>query len=156
VQLNEGLKQLLQQPLMIILGTADPDLRPAIARAMGIVESKQEGHLEAVFSNWQWPETAVNIRETGRVALTIASPSKYTSYQMKGRAWVRAPTLAEIERSVAYMQAIEAELISLGVPPNLTGPWLCNRDPMLVTVDITEIYVQTPGPKAGMTAERLA
>jgi len=82
VQLSESLKQFLREPLMALLGTASTDLRPAIARGMGVYEAQQEGHLEIVFSSWQWPETANNIRETGRMAMTVASPSKYTCYQI--------------------------------------------------------------------------
>jgi len=150
VQLSESLKQFLREPLMIILGTASTDLRPAIARGMGVYEAQQEGHLEIVFSSWQWPETAPNIRETGRLAMTVVSPSKYTSYQIKGKAWVSAPKPAEIERSNDYIRTMEAELRGLGVPPNLTGPWLTNCEPLLATLNVSEIYVQTPGPNAGM------
>jgi hypothetical protein len=152
VQLSESLKQFLRQPLMVILGTASTDLRPAIARGMGVFEAEQEGHLEIVFSSWQWPETAPNIRETGRMAMTVVSPSKYTCYQVKGKAWVNTPKAAEIERSDGYIRSMAAELHGLGVPPNLTGPWLTNRDPLMATLNVSEVYVQTPGPNAGMLA----
>jgi hypothetical protein len=152
MQLSESLRQFLREPLMIILGTASTDLRPAIARGVGVYEAEQEGHLDIVFSAWQWPETAANIRETGRMAITVVSPSRYVSYQLKGKAWIRAPKPAEIERSEEYIRAIEAELHGLGVAPHLTGPWLTNREPLLATLDVSEIYVQTPGPNAGMAA----
>jgi len=47
---------------------------------------------------------------------------------------------------------MEVELHGLGVPPNLTGPWLTNREPLLATLNVSEVYVQTPGPNAGMLA----
>lgn len=152
VQLSESLKQFLREPLMIILGTASTDLKPSIARGMGVYEAEQDGHLEIVFSSWQWPETATNIRETGRMAMTVVSPSKYVSYQLKGKAWIRAPKPAEVERADSYIRFVEAELHGLGVPPNLTGPWLTDREPLLATLNVAEIYVQTPGPNAGMAA----
>lgn len=152
VQLSESLKQFLREPLMIILGTASTDLRPAVARGMGVHEAEQEGHLEIVFSAWQWPETAQNIRETGRMAVTVVSPSKYTSYQIKGKAWVSTPKPTEIERSDDYIRSMEAELHGPGVPRNLIGPWLTTREPLLATLNVSEVYVQTPGPNAGMLA----
>jgi len=150
LQLDHGLKQFLKQPLMIILGTADRVGRPAIGRGMGVFESEQDGHLDLIFSTWQWPDTATYIRETGRLAVTLASPSSYTSYQMKGKAWLRHAKPDDIERSDDYIEAIDMELQRLGVPPKLTLPWLCNREPLVATLNVSEIYVQTPGPRAGM------
>lgn len=154
MQFSEDLRQFLRQPLMMILGTANAANRPAIARAMGAFEAAQDGHLDIVFSSWQWPETAADIRETGRMAMTVVSPSKYTSYQLKGKAWLRLPKPEEIEQSNGYIVAVEAELARLGVPLAVRAPWLTNREPMLATLNVGEIYVQTPGPNAGMSAGR--
>lgn len=137
---------------MIIMGTADRTGRPSIGRAMGTFEGEQDGHLDLVFSVWQWPDTAAHIRDTGRLAVTVTSPSRYTSYQMKGKAWLRSAKAEDIDRSEAYIAAIDAELRRLGVPAKLTLPWLCNREPLVAALNVSEIYVQTPGPRAGMAA----
>ena len=152
MQLSQSLKQFLRQPLMIVIGTAGTTLRPAIARGAGVFIAEQEGHVDVVFSGWQWPDTAANIRETGRMALTVVSPCDYVSYQMKGRAWLGAPTADTIARSDAYLIEVAAELFDLGVDGRIAAPWLTNREPVLATLNISEIYVQTPGPKAGMAA----
>ncbi len=152
MQLDQGVKQFLKQPLMIIMGTADRAGRPSIGRAMGVFDSEMDGHLDPVFSIWQWPDTAGNIRDTGRLAVTLANPSSYASYQMKGKAWLQHAKPEDIARSDGYIEAIDAELQRLGVPPKLTLPWLCNREPLVATLNVSEIYVQTPGPRAGMAA----
>jgi hypothetical protein len=44
------------------------------------------------------------------------------------------------------------ELASLGVPRHLIAPWLTARDARVARLAVSEIYVQTPGPLAGMLA----
>lgn len=154
MQFDEGLKQFLRKPLMIIIGTADARRRPAIARAVGLFQPQQEGHVEVTLSGWQWPDTVSNIRETGLMAVTFVSPSDYVSYQMKGQAWLRPANADDTTRSVEFIDAISTELVALGVPAKVTEPWLINREPVVAVLKVGEIYVQTPGPNAGMTARR--
>ena len=75
---------------------------------MGVFDSEMDGHLDLVFSMWQWPDTAGNIRDTGRLAVTLASPSSYASYQMKGKAWLQHAKPDDIARSDGYIEAIDA------------------------------------------------
>ncbi|MBL0374529.1 pyridoxamine 5'-phosphate oxidase family protein [Rhizobium sp. KVB221] len=154
MQLDEGLKQFLKKPLMIIVGTAGAECRPAIARAVGVFLPSEGGHIDITISSWQWPETIANIHDTGRLAATFVCPSDYVTYQMKGKAWLRSPDADDYRRSDHFIDAIRAELIDLGVPGMIAAPWLTNRDAMVATLAVSEIYVQTPGPNAGRTAGR--
>lgn len=137
---------------MMIVGTADNMRRPSIGRAMGLHFPGQEDVVELTISAWQWPDTLDNIRQTGRMAATFASIADYVSYQMKGRASLRLPTEPDIERGRRYVEHVSRELSSFGVPGQVWGNWLNLRDPMIARLEVEEVYVQTPGPKAGMSA----
>lgn len=154
MQLDEGLKIFLQRPLMIIVGTTDLTRRPAIGRGICVALPAQEGHVEVTFSGWQWPETVSNIRETATMAATFVSPSDYVTYQMKGKAWLRVADEGDLARASRSMETMFAELWRLGVPADVADAWLTSREAMVATLNVSEIYVQTPGPSAGMTARR--
>ncbi|MFD1809947.1 hypothetical protein ACFSHQ_23580 [Gemmobacter lanyuensis] len=40
------------------------------------------------------------------------------------------------------------------MPRGVIMPWLCPQEPRVARLRISEIYVQTPGPLAGMLAGR--
>lgn len=152
MQLDGGLMEFLARPVMCIIGTANAENRPSIGRGLGVHLPEREGVLEVAISAWQWPDTVQNIRETGRLAVTFASPADYVSYQMKGAATLRPALPDDIERCERDIARVRAELLRLGVSERLTAPWLASRQAVIAIVDVAEIYVQTPGRKAGMAA----
>jgi len=47
------------------------------------------------------------------------------------------------------MVEIVSMQMNLGLLPELIMPVLCNRDPMVITLQVASIFVQTPGAQAG-------
>ncbi|MBN9273845.1 MAG: pyridoxamine 5'-phosphate oxidase family protein, partial [Mesorhizobium sp.] len=86
------------------------------------------------------------------VAATFVSPSDYVSFQLKGAATMQDTGAPDLDRAERFMTAATNELESLGVPRPLIAPWLTAREARVARLDIREIYVQTPGPLAGMLA----
>ncbi len=139
----------IESPVMQIIGSSNAARRPEIGRAMGAWISTGSDTIDLVTSAWQWPETVANLRENGRIAVTFARPSDYVSYQLKGQATIRPAEPGEVERSSQYIVAIVSTQMRLGMLPELIMPVLSNRDPMLITMCVASVFVQTPGSRAG-------
>jgi hypothetical protein len=139
----------IESPVMQIIGSSNSARRPEIGRAVGAWVSSGDDTIDLVTSAWQWPETVANLRENGRIAVTFARPSDYVSYQLKGQATIRPAGPEEVERSSQYIVAIVSTQMRLGMLPELIMPVLSNRDPMLITMRVASVFVQTPGSRAG-------
>jgi hypothetical protein len=144
---DASLKEFLVSPVMIIIGTCNEHLMPAIGRGLGA--RILDDALEVLFSAWQWPATAANLRNPGTVAITFARPSDYVSYQLKGAAALRPATAADVELCERYRAGIRAAFVPLGMDLMLTNPWLTDRDLVAIRMQCAAAFVQTPGPKAG-------
>ena len=151
MRLTDEIGRFIAGPVMIIVGTRDEANRPTIGRGVGARILGQDC-VEVILSAWQWPETISNLSANGDAAITFSRPSDYVSYQMKGSARLRAADHEDLELSRRYQGEIFAMFEGLGVPAELVRPWLVEREAMVASLDITELYVQTPGPRAGTAA----
>lgn len=152
--MDASLVRFLQRPVMIILGTVDTAARPEIGRAVGVTPGARG--VELLVSGWQWPGTLANIRATGRAAATFSRPADYETYQVKGRASLRAATEADEAIARSYCRETLAALMDLGVAPGLVEHWQATRDLVVVSLIPDAVFVQTPGPRAGQRLGGLA
>lgn len=152
VQLDHTLLEFFKQPLMCILAGADAAGRPSAGRGVGFDLPDDGQAVDVIFSAWQWPRLDADIRQTGRIAATFVSPSDYVSFQLKGIATVRDTQAHHLDRAERFMTAATNELASLGVPRPIIAQWLTARDARVARIAVSEIYIQTPGPLAGMLA----
>ena len=154
MRIEDEVARFVVSPVMIIIGTRDAANRPNIGRGMGACVADGE-IVEVVVSSWQWPETVANLRDNGRLAVTFARPSPNVSYQLKGRATLRNADPSDLDRAQVYASDIRAVLEGLGLSQELLLPWFSDREAVVAQLKVEEVYVQTPGPKAG-TAVRAA
>ncbi|OWW00144.1 pyridoxamine 5'-phosphate oxidase [Rhizobium sp. R72] len=137
---------------MCIIAVADETRRPSAGRGVGFQLLEDRETIDVIFSAWQWPRLEPCIRQTGRIAATFVSPSDYVSFQLKGTAAIRDTETPDLNRADRFMTAATDELEALGVARRLIAPWLTAREARVARLAISEIYVQTPGPLAGMLA----
>lgn len=149
MQADHDLAAFLSSPVMTILGTADARGRPEIGRAVGCRVQAGGSHLDLVVPEVHWPGTIANIRETGRAAATFSRPADYETFQIKGRARIRPADPADLELARRYREEIERVLRPLGISRAFSQPWLFMDGAVIVTLSLDEIFVQTPGPRAG-------
>lgn len=154
MQINHDIAVFMTSPVMIVLGTSDDASQPAIGRAIGVLVQKDEGCIDVMVSEWQWPAAVANVRANGRLAATFARPSDYVSFQVKGRAAVLPATAEHLSSAVRYVERITATLEGLGLDSRIVTPWFVNRDLLAVRLSVDEIFVQTPGARAGQLVER--
>jgi len=148
MQLGNELAPFIASPVMIIIGTRDAANLPAIGRGLGACALGADS-VEVMLSAWQWPDTVANLRDNHRMAATFARPSDYVTYQIKGRAELVDARAEDLERSQRYCANILAVLEGLGLERKIVQPWLCEHDIVVARMKVEEVYVQTPGPKAG-------
>lgn len=148
MHLSGDILHFLTSPVMIIIGSSDGRKRPAVGRGLGI-RARNSAQLDLVFSRWQWPRIAADIAETARLAVTCARPSDYVSYQIKGRALLRDAVADDLALAHSYREDIHAVLTGLGVTPAAVAQWMQTKDLVVAELDVSEAYVQTPGPRAG-------
>jgi hypothetical protein len=101
-------------------------------------------------SAWQWPETAANLETGAPVAITLARPSDYVSYQLKGTVTAMQPA-GQADEALArrYIATMSAVLSGLGLDTMLAEPWQTDRELLRVGIAVGQVFLQTPGPQAG-------
>lgn len=151
--MTDALAAFLEQPLMCILAATDSEGRPTAGRGIGVEVVDDRTAIEVIFSSWQWPALETAIRETGRLAATFVTPADYVTYQLKGPAAVRDVVPGDLLRAGHFMARATGALEALGVPSSIIAPWLTDRGATAARLTIAEIYIQTPGPQAGMHAK---
>jgi hypothetical protein len=152
VRLDDKLLEFFRRPLMCIIAGADAAGCPSAGRGVGFDVLEDRETVDVIFSAWQWPRLEADIRQTGRMAATFVSPSDYVSFQLKGAAAMQDTGMLDLGRADRFITAATDELESLGVSRRLIAPWLTARQARVARLAISEIYVQTPGPLAGMLA----
>jgi len=152
--IDGDLAAFLQSPVMIILGTSDGLLRPQIGRGVGATVIPLEDRVDVIVSNRQWPLTVANVRANGKLAVTFARPHDYVSYQMKGLASVQDASPLHLARAQQYISAVSAVLVGLGLEDRVAAQWFTDEEPLVLSLAVESIYVQTPGRQAGRTLER--
>ncbi|MFB2549811.1 pyridoxamine 5'-phosphate oxidase family protein [Ensifer soli] len=152
MRLDDRLIDFLTRPLMCIIAVADAARRPTAGRGVGLHVDEGREAIDVIFSGWQWPRLEPAIRQTHRAAVTFVSPSDYVSFQLKGQATLREIEARDHAAAHLFMAKATGELESLGVARGIIAPWLTGRDARVVRIAVDEIYIQTPGPSAGMRA----
>ena len=146
--IDEDLQQFIEGPVMLVIGSVGRDRVCAIGRAAGAWVAGPS-LVEFAVSRWQWPATIANLSANAATALTVASPANYTCYQLKGSATLRCATDGEAARADRYIARTCEMLVAGGVPPTSSATWFSNRDLWLVSLAVADVFVQTPGPRAG-------
>jgi predicted pyridoxine 5'-phosphate oxidase superfamily flavin-nucleotide-binding protein len=149
MKLDHALSEFLASPVMIVIGTADGRLKPAIGRGLAARLDSEAGAVELVFCERQWSLTAANLRANGAVAVTFSRPSDYVSYQLKGRAILREATAEDLALCGRYRRDIQQAVGALGVASKMMAQWLVGEQLVVARIAVEAIFVQTPGPKAG-------
>lgn len=152
MRLDDELLDFLRRPLMCIIAAVDGEGRPSAGRGVGFHVLDDRETIDVIFSAWQWPRLESSVRQTGRIAVTFVSPSDYMTFQIKGTAAMRETEAADLDHADRFIADATQALASLGVAPAIIAPWLAARDAKVARLCASEIYIQTPGPHAGMSA----
>lgn len=149
MSLDEELLAFVAGNVMLVMGTADPDGQPAIARAVGVRHGDGQA-LRVIYSRTRWPHVEPHIAATGLLALTCVQPSDYTAYQLKGPAAVGVLDDADRACNASYLARAQDILPPATTDPRHAAIWMDSDDLGVIVQQVREAYVQTPGARAGV------
>lgn len=135
-------------------GTRDAQLRPAHTFAIGALVPADRQTVTFFVPEGRSAKMLSNLRDNGRVALTVALVS-HEAYQLKGTYLSSRPTDADdVARQETYRAALLAVTRQGGYPDEIARPLVLGfayRPGVAITFRVEEIFLQTPGPNAGTT-----
>ena len=148
--LDKTLTEFLEQGLAIHLGTRNNAMRPNGCRVTAVRVEDEGRHLVCFVPSAVSPAVLDDLRVSGQAAVSFARPTDDRAVQVKGDVLsVRDADPAEESFVLGQWQGLLTELDVIGLRPlTSTSTWLmwpC----LAITIRVTEIFSQTPGPEAG-------
>ncbi len=148
-QIPEELVDFVESGVSILVGTRDAELRSDATRAVGARVSTDRAQV-TIFLALQGAKRALaNVANNGQIAVGFSRPFDHYSIQIKGGVTEQRPA-TDAERVVPerYHAAYVDQLYMVGMPRSITKRFIVWPS-VAVTLDVHEIFVQTPGPGAG-------
>ena len=141
--------------VMIIMSTETRGDWPTIGRGLG-VRSRDPEHLDLIFSSHSFPQIAHDLSEGCRLAVTLSRVEDYVTYQVKGSAILADASDEDVALADVYRARLARGFEAMGVTAQLVHEWIDGTGLVRATVVVSEVYNQTPGPRAGTIVARLS
>ncbi|HET7574705.1 MAG TPA: hypothetical protein VFJ99_06270 [Solirubrobacterales bacterium] len=146
--IDPALAGFLTSGVAIMAATRDGDLQPEIARGWGPGPSADGARLDLCLIAPSGSATRANLEANVSIAVNCTRPSTYRAVQIKGRVTeVRAPTEDDLARAAEHAEAFTADTAKVGSPA--PSAFYIGAVDLAVTLEVDELYDQTPGPAAG-------
>jgi hypothetical protein len=154
--LDEELDAFLTSPVMVLMAVRGADGRPALGRSMSARRGPART-LDIFVSAAQWPKAVAAATAGAPVAVTFSRPSDYRTFQVKGRLTASVSS-SQADHALAerYQHAMGRIMTTLGVRPVYLARWLTREGLTTLSLEMEEVFVQTPGPGAGRPLEASA
>jgi hypothetical protein len=148
-RISEDLVELFESGVSILVGTTSRAKTPEATRAVGAVVHADRQRLTVFLPTDVAARPLANLEANGLVAVGFSSVLDHRTLQVKGKAEeVRPANADEHELIRRYHAAFGETLYVTGIPRAVTrrlNVWPATA----VTFVVTDIFLQTPGPKAG-------
>lgn len=148
-RIDDGLKELLESGVGVLVATGDAHGRPHIAYGWGPRIADDRATVDVFLDTARSAQALADLRSTGQIAMTVAHPVSYRSAQIKGdyrddgdaddddRAWV-----------ARHRDEFLTATSLVGDPPDaIRNLWM--EDVVRVSFTVQRAFDQTPGPEAG-------
>jgi hypothetical protein len=149
---RRDLAKVLEGLSIIAVGTRSDGNVPVSMHAVGL-EVGPGSRVTVFVAEAPGAETFANLEANGAVAVVLERPMTHRTVQLKGRCVELRPAREDerpiVERSLA---AFGEDVGAVGAPAMLwrrIRRWPCRA----ITVEVREVYEQTPGPRAGLPLE---
>ncbi len=147
--ISDVLARDLESGNAIHIGTRDASLVPHGGRAWAVVVAPDRERVTVFLPEEALVQILSDLESNGLAAVSLGRPRDDHAWQIKGRfEGVRPAADAERAGVEGQIGRFADNLDFIGIPRVLTqgwSPWPCHA----VTLRITEVFIQTPGPGAG-------
>jgi hypothetical protein len=147
--IDEQLAAFLHDGVGIHVGTRNERFEPNGARAISAKVEDDGKHLVLFLAEIAARRILPDLESNGLAAVVFARPRDERACQVKGT-FVASWTVTDAERTAALMQwnAFLDGLDYIGIPRVSAAPWINVAD-IAIRLEVTAVFEQTPGPKAG-------
>jgi hypothetical protein len=144
--------QFLDRANVGFAGTRDPNLVPHGHRVSGWAVSKDGRRVTAFISRSWTAHLLESLLDNGQFAMTTEEYPAHEAYQFKGRYVGHRPVTAADIETVDRVRDRFVKALRPFSPPNSDLPLLAfiPEPEVAVEFEVREIFVQTPGPGAGV------
>jgi hypothetical protein len=140
---------LVRHGVAVIVATRDAQLRPEVGRAWGPSLSEDGERLTVCVEAAPESSMARNLASNSPAAATLARLASHTMVQLKGRVVeFGTPTQDRLDAVDEHVEAFVAETAAVGVPESLARGFVAS-DLLTLTIEVSERFDETPGPRAG-------
>ena len=147
--LDADLVEFLESGCSTIVGLVTADGEPYAPRGWAI-EVLPPNRLRLLVGAGAMAAAGRGPDDTFAIAVTGADVRTLRSVQLKGTAHgLEPPTAADLDRSQRFCDAFFADVEAVDAVPPALMERLVPSDLLACTVDVAELYDQTPGPAAG-------
>jgi len=141
--------------VVVLVGTRDADLSPAITRGWGLRLAPDGSEARICVADATSADTLANIADNQQIAVTFSKPSTYRTFQLKGRVLeVTAASPDAMADVVRHREAFVQEVGTVGLPRELAERVFSVEIEVSPAVKalrfrVDAVFDQTPGPAAG-------
>jgi hypothetical protein len=147
--IGADLGRFLEEGLAIHVGTRDTRLRPNGARAAAATVAGGGRQLIVYIPDVAARRLLPDLESNGHAAVVFCRPTDDRACQVKGVfAGSRAATPGERALVRAQWNGFLVQLERIGIPRAVSARWV-TWPATAVTLAVTELFDQTPGPQAG-------
>jgi hypothetical protein len=144
---------LLDGPSIMHLATRNAELQPVSTFAFGLQTTGDGREVTVFLPATVAPGMIANLRDNGEMAVSVIRPTDHRALQLKGM-WLGERRTSDADRAFVegYRDALTQELGLVGVPRSIWRRvvWWPS---LALRMEVREVYVQTPGPKAGQRCD---
>ncbi len=144
-----NLVEFLHGPVVIVIGTRNDGLMPAITYARGAVVDAENDAVTVIVPDAESETTLENLAHNGAIAVTAGDGISHETYQFKGTCLDVGPS-DEHQRAIVdvYTKKLIAHYRAKGVPDEYFGGYVLYPS-TAIRFRVEDVFVQTPGPGAG-------
>lgn len=148
-RIDDSLKEFIESGVATLVGTGDASGRPQIAYGWGPRVRAGGEAVDVFLDAARADRTLANLRDNGRIAMTVAHPVFYRSVQLKGTFDDSGePDEADKDWVARRREDFLVSTSIIGDPPEtIRNLWL--EDIVRVGFTVEQAFDQTPGPNAG-------
>jgi hypothetical protein len=148
MQIPGKLRQFINGPHGMNMGTRDAHLKPEYARVLG-TNVVDDQHIHVYFDRKTSGRTLRNFEDNGLVSIILVSLENFESYQLKGKSvsW-RDSTPEDLQNIAEYLKKFNDGIVRLGLPDKAVYAYPHSAMCTLL-MEIDEIFEQTPKKGTG-------